>query len=77
MGAPTRTDDFIRGNAVSIFNHEMSQFEGTKAGLKYEAGYASGELPECALAHPDRIPEQLPFFNKPAHREGEFTGDMS
>ncbi len=36
----------------------------------------SGEIPEGALPHPDRIPKEFPFFNKPGNREGKFSGDV-
>jgi len=34
----------------------------------------SGKIPEGALSHPNRVPEQLAFFDKAAHRKGEFAG---
>ena len=53
----------------------LSQDAGLKAQGMME-NIVSGEIPECALPHPDRIPKEFPFFNKPGNREGKFPGDV-
>jgi hypothetical protein len=67
---------YIGGTVVSVLTLVARQPEGTKAAPESKAGVASGKIPECALPHPNRVPEQLPFFDKAGNREGEFPGNM-
>ena len=63
-------------NTVAILIGILCAGSEQKTRPGYRAGKPSGEIPEGALPHPDRVPEQLSFLNKTGNREGECPGYM-